>query len=246
MFNLSGAYQYQPEVNLVALELIQNQYNLSNQSISILDVGCGYGLLLNHLSTKGKNLNLTGIENSKHAYDNRITNSNILNINLTDFDSVSFSLSAEKFDVIIFSDVLEHLYDPVATIIFYKKFLKPNGCIIITVPNIANIYSRLLLFFGLFSYCETGVMDKTHIRFFTLSSLNKLLVDSGLIATSRSYDPVLARGFVPLIKRNINGNIMDSTVYKYYYKFLYPIERLFLIISKSLFSFRLGVCAKVR
>jgi SAM-dependent methyltransferase len=158
-------------------------------------------------------------------------------------------LKSQKFDIIIFSDVLEHLYDPVGVIKSYKSLLKQDGTIVLSVPNIANIFSRIALLFGFFNYSETGVMDKTHIRFFNRKNLKQLAKESDLKIVSQKYDSIIVRWLVPSIKIFISndkgvGNILDSKLYQFYFRYIRPIEELLSTLLPSLFAFRLGVNLK--
>jgi hypothetical protein len=75
----------------------------------------------------------------------------------------------------LFADVLEHLRDPAAVLLRCIPALKESGKIIISVPNVANIIVRLSLVFGKFDYTDRGILDRTHLRFFTLRSLKKMM-----------------------------------------------------------------------
>ena len=127
----------------------------------------------------------------------------------------------------------------------YQSFLKQDGAIVVTVPNIANIFSRIALLFGYFNYSETGVMDKTHIRFFNKQNLKQLAKESNLQIVAQKYDSILVRWFVPFIKIFIankgSGHILDSKLYQFYFKYLRPIEELLSTLLPSLFAFRLGM-----
>lgn len=83
-------------------------------------------------------------------------------------------LSDEKYDFIIFADVLEHLYDPVEVLKRCKDFLKKDGVILLSVPNMANNNIILNLLRDEFEYTPTGLLDDTHIHFFTYKSLNRI------------------------------------------------------------------------
>jgi 2-polyprenyl-3-methyl-5-hydroxy-6-metoxy-1,4-benzoquinol methylase len=251
MFHLNKKYPYEIEVNNVALKLINNFLMNNSSQLKILDVGCGYGMLLSELSTKYKNIDLFGIEKSKEAIKKIPSFVHLFTADIEDHDDVLNKLNKEKFDLIIFSDVLEHLYDPVNTLNFYSKFIKKNGAIVVTVPNIGNIYSRISLFFGFFNYSETGVMDKTHIRFFTKKTLSKLAISANLKIIKSDYDSIIIRWFVPTIKYFFKGHSMkasskliDSNFYKFYFKFIRPVEEVFSSIIPTLFAFRLGVLLK--
>ena len=93
---------------------------------------------------------------------------------IANLETYPFSRRGE-FDYIVFADVLEHLRDPAAVLRRCIPSLKASGKIIISVPNIANWIIRLSLLFGKFDYMDRGILDRTHLRFFTMRSLNQLL-----------------------------------------------------------------------
>jgi len=245
MFNLKASYPYQPEINQVAFDLISKTIKNKKDIKHILDVGCGYGLLSKHLKRTYPKLDFYGIEHAKEASQSSQKILKLLRCDIEDISYIRQQIKTQKFDVIIFSDVLEHLYDPVGIIKSYQSFLNPNGTIVVTVPNIANIFSRIALLFGYFNYSETGVMDKTHIRFFNKKNLKQLAKESNLQVVAQKYDSILVRWFVPLIKLFIvnkgSRNILDSKLYQFYFKYLRPIEELLSSLLPSLFAFRLGV-----
>jgi len=78
-------------------------------------------------------------------------------------------------DGVIMADVLEHLSDPETTLARVTNLQQTNCLIIISVPNVANIWIRMNLLFGKFEYSERGILDKTHLRFFTRASFIRLL-----------------------------------------------------------------------
>jgi 2-polyprenyl-3-methyl-5-hydroxy-6-metoxy-1,4-benzoquinol methylase len=93
---------------------------------------------------------------------------------MADVESFAFPYRRE-FDYIVFADVLEHLRDPAAVLRRCLPALKETGKIIISVPNIANWVIRLGLLLGKFNYMDRGILDRTHLRFFTMRSLKKLM-----------------------------------------------------------------------
>jgi len=249
MFNLKASYPYQPEINQVAFDLVSKVINGKKDVKNILDVGCGYGLLSKELKKTYPKLNLYGIEHAKEVSQSSQKTLKLLQYNIEDMALIKSKLKSQKFDIIIFSDVLEHLYDPVGIIKSYRSLLEEDGIIVVTVPNIANIFSRIALLFGFFNYSETGVMDKTHIRFFNRKNLKQLAKESNLKIVYEKYDSIIVRWFVPFIKIFISnnkgsGNILDSKLYQFYFKYLRPIEELFSTLLPSLFAFRLGVNLK--
>ncbi len=86
----------------------------------------------------------------------------------------------EPFDVVMFADVLEHLADPFSLLCIAKTALAPAGSIVASVPNTAHWSVRSDLFRGRFEYRKWGIMDATHLRWFTSSSLRFLFESAGL------------------------------------------------------------------
>ena len=83
------------------------------------------------------------------------------------------------YDVLLFGDTLEHLPDPPALLRKLKVRLRPGGKLIASVPNVANWSIRLGLMFGRFRYTERGILDRTHLRFYTERTLNEMLNEGG-------------------------------------------------------------------
>ena len=83
-------------------------------------------------------------------------------------------------DVIVYGDVLEHLVDPLRVLVELDRGLAPGGFVIISVPNVAHLWIRLLLLVGRFDYLDRGILDHSHLRFFTERSLRAMVADAGL------------------------------------------------------------------
>jgi hypothetical protein len=104
--------------------------------------------------------------------------------------------------------------------------------VIISLPNVGLWSIRLNLLLGRFRYEETGVLDRTHLRFFTRRSAREMIEQAGLKVIGNTYNPGLARPFVPLAKKILGGGdshdpaaLLESQSYKLYLKTVYPIER---------------------
>jgi len=141
-----------------------------SKPVKILDVGTASGYLGKIWTARGHSV--TGIEfdaaTAEHArgyYDS---------FQIADLETFAFPYRRE-FDYIVFADVLEHLRDPAAVLRRCIPALKESGKIIISVPNVANWVIRFSLLFGRFDYMDRGILDRTHLRFFTLRSLKKLM-----------------------------------------------------------------------
>lgn len=91
-------------------------------------------------------------------------------------------LAENKYDFIIFADVLEHLYNPQCVLLKCKKLLKNDGSILVSIPNIAHNSIILNLLRDEFCYTEAGLLDDTHIRFFTYNTFMRMLREVGLLA----------------------------------------------------------------
>ena len=92
-------------------------------------------------------------------------------------------LTGEEFDVVIFADVLEHLKEPADVLRRVRPFIAENGVVIASIPNIAHASVRLALLGGEFRYREWGLLDDTHLRFFTRASIQDLFEESGYVVT---------------------------------------------------------------
>ncbi len=90
---------------------------------------------------------------------------------------------AGGYDVVICADVLEHLYNPAAIVAQIKGLLKPGGRLIVSVPNMAYAGLVLDLIAGNFEYTELGLLDRTHIRFFTRATITRMIEEQGFRIT---------------------------------------------------------------
>lgn len=215
--------------------------------LDVLDVGCGSGVHGAELKqihghrVVGVDLSETSIQKAK----TRLAEAYVADV--TKPERYPF-FDRRKFDVIIFSDILEHLYDPADVLTRHYQLLGPGGQVLISIPNIAIWNVRLELLAGRFEYQDTGTLDRTHIRFFTRRTFQRFAGEAGLDIRRRRITPGILRPFVPLIKK-VYGNtgqsdsssIMDSRPYRFYMKWLYPIERVICGVWPSLLAFQFVV-----
>ena len=92
-----------------------------------------------------------------------------------------------NYDRIVLGDVLEHLIDPVAVLRRIVRLLTPDGRLLVSVPNIAHWSIRWSLLRGRFQYEDLGLLDRTHLRFFTFYSARDLAREAGLIVTAQEF-----------------------------------------------------------
>jgi len=147
----------------------------------VLDIGCAGGKLGAVLKTKYPNVYVAGIEpnadaakQASHYLDN-VIHGTFESINLKEQNIVPHS-----FDTVILSDVIEHIYNPWEMMIQLKKWMTKDAQILLSVPNIQNL--RILedvYLYGSWKYQTQGLLDVTHIRFFTRKSIEQLLNDTG-------------------------------------------------------------------
>ncbi len=107
------------------------------------------------------------------------------------------ALDEGQFDAIVAGDVLEHLRDPMTVLRNCRRLLKATGFIVVSVPNIAHADVRLTLLDGAFPYRESGLLDITHLRFFTRDTIDDMLQGSGFVITEieRVVVPIFSSEF---------------------------------------------------
>lgn len=165
--------------------------------VKILDVGCGTGLLGKNLRAEKNVTFIGGIEKDPRLAETAKSEYDLLLISdLNEIGSLPFE--EEYFDVIVCSDVLEHLIDPSAVLKKLSHYLSKNGFFLISIPNIAFISVRLSLLFGKFNYSpHGGILDENHLRFFTKKSFIKVLKMADLEwFYIRGYNIVKPKNFI--------------------------------------------------
>jgi len=153
-------------------------FDLIEENKLVLDVGCSTGYL-GKLLIKEKNCTVVGIDINPDVQ--KSLSNYYENFFVADLDTVSLTdlISDQKFDVIVFGDVLEHLKDPWRVLKESHDIIKPEGYVVASVPNIAHGAVILALLEGKFEYSKYGILDNTHLRFFTRESVLKLFKDCG-------------------------------------------------------------------
>jgi len=106
------------------------------------------------------------------------------------------------FDAIVFADVLEHLEDPGSMLRAARRWLRPEGTLLVSLPNVANLAVRLSLLAGRFEYADRGILDRTHLRFFTRRSARRTIEAAGFRITEVRATPVPAELAVPALARS--------------------------------------------
>jgi methionine biosynthesis protein MetW len=141
----------------------------------VLDVGCGTGSV-SRLIIHACDCTVLGLEpDADRAAAARANGIEIVGAQLAEELIPRVGL----FDVVLFADVLEHLVDPFEELRLAQKFLRVGGAIVASLPNIAHWTVRWNLLRGRFDYRPVGIMDATHLRWFTRRSLYRLFTQAG-------------------------------------------------------------------
>ncbi len=152
---------------------------LPSRSERVLEIGCGGGGTLAWLKESGRAQWTAGIELSPEA--GAVARGRVDELHCGDVDQLLANFPAASFDLILCLDVLEHLLDPWATLQKLQALLCPGGRIISSLPNIRHHSVVLpLLFAGRWEYQDAGIMDRTHLRFFSRKGIAAMMSRAGL------------------------------------------------------------------
>ena len=157
---------------------------------NVLEFGCGAGQFMAaykqkhaHAFSVGVELFNTAAKDAEQIFDKVIVG------NTEELDLSAHQVEQNSFDLLIYGDVLEHFVDPWTALEKHLHFLKPGGTVCICVPNIAHWSIIFGLLNGSFEYRDQGLLDRTHMRFFTRSSLKDLIMRAGL--TIETIDSII-------------------------------------------------------
>lgn len=172
-------YEYKPSANsshALVLELVPDATPLR-----ILDVGCGPGWVAAELRRRGHHV--TGVDLiADEGVEERTDRFFAADVERGLPDEVG-----EGFDIVIAADVIEHVRNPDELLADLAGRMDPRGRIIASVPNFAHWYPRLRVAVGLFDYDQRGILDRTHVRFFTRRSFRRVLASTGLEVSVERY-----------------------------------------------------------
>lgn len=193
----------------------------------ILDVGCCQGRLGQYLKDS-KRATVYGIDVSNRAI--KLANKCLEVAYLLDIETDDLPFPKKSFDVIICADILEHLRSPVEALIKLKAYLKDGGWFVLSIPNVANLEVRWNLLWGNFDYQKSGIMDDSHLRFYTQKTVRKLLTDAKIKIVKIDYSPGCSFFF-------LQGRVLK-------WKFMRNLHNWLTKISPSLFCAQFIIVAK--
>jgi len=153
----------------------------------VYDIGCAQGFLGQLLQSEsfmlyGMDLDANSVNAARAYYHSS---------EQMDIEQPPFPAFPHPPDILVLADVLEHTRDPETCLRnLLETYLHSGGWIIVSVPNIANVFIRWSLLWGRFDYTERGILDRTHLRFFTLKSILKLLQSIHLNVVQVAATPI--------------------------------------------------------
>jgi 2-polyprenyl-3-methyl-5-hydroxy-6-metoxy-1,4-benzoquinol methylase len=173
---LTMLYKYESSVDLQNKNSVwTKEIEMIGYSKRVLEFGCHTGFVSKVL--RERNCSITGIEIDRNAAEE--AKAFCEEVIIGDIEEINYDVVLKgKYDVALFGDILEHLKTPEIILKRVQNFLKEDGFIVISIPNIAHWSIRLQLLRGNFDYAESGILDKTHLRFFTKKSIVGLLEKS--------------------------------------------------------------------
>lgn len=148
----------------------------------LLEIGCGNGDTGAYALSTGKAGSVFGVELCAEPAAEAAKHFSMIIVG--DIETVDLPFKPCEFDVLILSEVLEHLRDPWTTLRRLREYLKPGAIVIAGSPNVSHHSVIRSLFRGLWTYEPTGIMDRTHMRWFTPSSYKEMFESCGYAVSS--------------------------------------------------------------
>ena len=179
---------------------------------TVLDVGCAKGYLGGLLKHLHPDRIVYGIEASEEA---AATARTILDQVVTgDVLTVPLPFSPGSIDCIIFADVLEHLTDPDRALSRLRPLLRPDGIVVCSIPNMRHYTVFLQLLRRGWEYRDYGLFDRTHLRFFSLHTMEQLLATAGFDIL-RHVPKIVASRKMRLLNSLVAGRLNDFVALQY-------------------------------
>ncbi|GJL78150.1 MAG: hypothetical protein NPINA01_11390 [Nitrospinaceae bacterium] len=142
----------------------------------ILEIGCAAGMTGKELKKRG-GVFYAGVETDPEAA--RLAREALDDVVEGSIETMDLPYAENSFDCILFADVLEHLIDPLAVLKKCRKYLKPDGTVVASLPNVQFLGVVHHLVEGNWTYQKEGILDETHLRFFTFKEMEKLFAEAG-------------------------------------------------------------------
>jgi len=201
--------RYHTEVHLEENTSHSLVVELVGRNKRVLDVGCATGAIGKVLTDRG--CVVVGVEPEGAAAE--VAKQFLAEVLVGTLDELDLPgrFSNEPFDIVIVADVLEHLVDPLGALTTLFSVLAPGGSVVASIPNVAHGAVRLALLQGRFDYTDVGLLDRTHVHFFTKETVEQLFDDAGLsIVEMRRTTAEIFATEIPLIPEEIDQRVVQS------------------------------------
>ncbi len=155
--------------------------NICPEAERVLEFGCSSGLFMGAYRERFPETYSVGVELfDVAANEARQHFDMVLTGNAETVDLLASGFERNSFDLMIYGDVIEHFVDPWKALQTHLEYLKPGGTVCICIPNVSHWSMIYALVNGNFRYQDQGLLDRTHLRFFTRSTFIELLTGAGL------------------------------------------------------------------
>lgn len=156
--------------------LIQQMEAGPEEDFSVLEIGCDCGATLLEIKNRYPGAKVYGCEINEAA---AAIASHVAEVSASNIEDGNLPFPKRTFRYIIFGDVLEHLRNPFEVLVYCRELLCEGGSVIASIPNLMHISVMEQLLQGNFTYTETGLLDKTHIHFFTYYEIVRMFAKAG-------------------------------------------------------------------
>jgi SAM-dependent methyltransferase len=246
------AYSYVERPNPAIVGLLSRHVLATNGAANVLDVGCGCGANARALRERSPGVRVFGVEPNARAVElARGACHEVFQGTLEEW--ARSAAATTSFDALMLSDVLEHIADPIGFVraLAAMPALK-NAVWIVSVPNYAVWYNRVLTLLGRQSYGWSGLWDRTHLRFYTRLSIRRLLEYCGLGIVDSTCSPSLVQSAAPLLRKAFDrdveqGNhlaLTETGAYRLYRTVVEPIESRVCALWPELLGFQVVLAAR--
>ena len=174
-------------------------FEMIDKNASVLDMGCACGDLAEKL-VKLKNCKVCGLEYNPESVKKCISKNifeEVRQFDLNNLNEQSLTQYNHRFDYVVFGDVLEHLLAPSQTLKCSINYLKDGGKCIVSLPNLSHASIKANLLLNDFTRTPLGILDSTHLHFFTYRTIAAFLAENNLDIVQIAYTVLPIDGYQP-------------------------------------------------